>query len=144
MEKEKSCGVILFHEFNDARRYLLIHSARNKLWGFPKGHVEQKETEKQTALRETYEEVGLKPRLLPKFRETINYYVRKNAIKDVIYFLGAANDLKVQYIEKEVHTHDWLTYDQAIKRLTFEDLRQTLAKAHNHIETDKLKTTKPI
>ena len=40
---------------------------------FPKGHVEKKETEEETALREIKEETGLKVALDTAFRKMVTY-----------------------------------------------------------------------
>ena len=47
MEKEKSCGAIIIKN----KKVLLIQQT-DGFWGFPKGHVEQNETDEQTATRE--------------------------------------------------------------------------------------------
>jgi ADP-ribose pyrophosphatase YjhB (NUDIX family) len=39
--------------------YLLVLGRQSNKWGFPKGHMEQNETEEQTALREVKEETGI-------------------------------------------------------------------------------------
>jgi 8-oxo-dGTP pyrophosphatase MutT (NUDIX family) len=44
---------------NGATFFLLVYSARNKEWGFPKGHIEEGETDKETARREIFEETGI-------------------------------------------------------------------------------------
>ena len=50
---EKSCGAIIF---NDGK--VLVVKQTSGFYGFPKGHVEIGETEKETAIRETKEETG--------------------------------------------------------------------------------------
>ena len=78
MDREKSCGAVVFTRRDDGEiRYVLVqqHSGR---YCFPKGHVEAGETEHQTALREIWEETGLRPQILPGFRESESYEVRKN------------------------------------------------------------------
>ena len=54
MKHEKSCGCIIIED----KKVLLIKQT-NGVWGFPKGHVEENETELQTAEREVKEETGL-------------------------------------------------------------------------------------
>ena len=58
MKKEKSCGAIVYRE-KDGVEILLIKHKNGGHWAFPKGHVENKETEEETALREIREETGL-------------------------------------------------------------------------------------
>lgn len=59
MIKEKSCGMVVFKEENDNLYILMVkHNAGH--WGLPKGHVEENETETETAVREVFEETGIK------------------------------------------------------------------------------------
>ena len=56
MRKEKSCGCIII---DDNNKVLLVYGNGSYFWGFPKGHVEDGESEVETAKREVKEEVGL-------------------------------------------------------------------------------------
>ena len=49
MKVVKSCGFIAYTEQNGEKRYLLIKSTNGDV-GFPKGHVEAGESERETAL----------------------------------------------------------------------------------------------
>ena len=76
MPKEKSVGAILFHEENEKPLFLLLLYGAGH-WDFPKGHVEEEETENQTMIRELQEETGLaaeQVEVLPFFREKIRYF----------------------------------------------------------------------
>lgn len=55
MNIEISCGAVVFTKINGEIKYLLIQNLEG-IYGFPKGHVEKEEKEKETALREIYEE----------------------------------------------------------------------------------------
>ena len=59
---EKSCGAVVFTRIDNNIKYLLIQNLEG-VYGFPKGHVEDGESETQTAIREVFEEVGLKIKL---------------------------------------------------------------------------------
>ena len=72
MKKEKSCGAIVYRE-KDGVEILLIKHKNGGHWAFPKGHVENKETEEETALREIWEETGLKVKLDKGFRRSVAY-----------------------------------------------------------------------
>ena len=67
MTYEKSCGAVVFTKVDDEIRYLLV-SNKEGIYGFPKGHVEENETEQETAIREVYEETNLKIDLINEFR----------------------------------------------------------------------------
>lgn len=51
-------GTIIIEQ--DSSQTLLILDRRSGLWGFPKGAIEQNENVCQAAIRETYEETGIK------------------------------------------------------------------------------------
>ena len=51
LKKEKSCGCVIIEN----NKVLLILQQNDAYWGFPKGHVENGETEIQTAKREVKE-----------------------------------------------------------------------------------------
>jgi 8-oxo-dGTP pyrophosphatase MutT (NUDIX family) len=53
----KKCGIIFFN--TEENKYLLVQGKKSGKWGFPKGHQESKETEKETAIRELHEETGI-------------------------------------------------------------------------------------
>ena len=67
MNYEYSCGAVVFTRIGGEPHYVLVRAKDQPMGchGFPKGHMEAGETEEQTALREIYEEVGLRVRLLP-------------------------------------------------------------------------------
>ena len=52
---EKSCGIVLFREEEGTRQFLLLHYPSGH-WDLAKGHVEEGETEHETATRELLEE----------------------------------------------------------------------------------------
>ena len=55
---EKSCGFVVYKETDAGRQYLIIQVSHGE-YGFPKGHMEAGETERETALREIREDVKL-------------------------------------------------------------------------------------
>ena len=67
MTSVKRCGIIMTVNKEESIEkdkdnfllYLLVLGRQSNKWGFPKGHMEQNETEEQTALREVREETGI-------------------------------------------------------------------------------------
>ena len=55
MLEEKSCGAIVYN--NEGKVLIVQHNAGH--WDFPKGHVENNETEVETAVREVKEETNI-------------------------------------------------------------------------------------
>ena len=58
MEIERSCGAVVFTKENKDYRFVIIQSLEGT-YGFPKGHMKDYETERQTAMREVREETGI-------------------------------------------------------------------------------------
>jgi bis(5'-nucleosidyl)-tetraphosphatase len=129
MIHEKSCGAIVFHQSDGKVSYLLLKHRNGLHWGFPKGHVEAGESEAETALREIYEEAGLRVKLRAGFRTTVEYAPSQGAWKEVVYFLGEASNLEVSYQEEEVGDYCWAEYETALKLLTHENNRGLLREA---------------
>ena len=135
MADEKSCGAIVIRIIDGKTEYLAAKSARAGHWGFPKGHVEAGETEKQTALREVWEEVGLTVTLLEGFRVSVDYPLHEGAVKEVVSYLGVAQDQPVKIREEEVKEACWLGYEDMMRLLTFDNSRRVLEAAKRFLES---------
>ena len=135
MPSEKSCGAVIF-KVNMNRKYLLLHYEGGH-WDFVKGHVERNETEKQTVLRETQEEVGFTDVTFTEgYRQPISYYYRragKTVYKEVVFYLLESKTDAVR-LSREHVGFDWMSYDRAYERLTYKNAKETLRKAHEHLE----------
>lgn len=79
MNYEISCGGVVFTRKNGKLLYVIIRSLEG-YYGFPKGHMEGDETEEQTALREIFEETGLKLKLYPDSEPKRNILFPKNRV----------------------------------------------------------------
>lgn len=69
---DKSCGAVVFTIDGEEIKYILVEEAC-VFFSLPKGHVENDETEEETAIREIKEETGLELSLIPGFREIQEY-----------------------------------------------------------------------
>lgn len=98
VEKKVSicAGTVLFRFTQVGMIELLLvlpTKGNQKCWGFPKGHQEQGEPIEETAIRETYEETGIVPKLLyelpPVFTTTpieykvVNFWLATQANKNI-------------------------------------------------------------
>ena len=128
MDKEKSCGAVLFREPDGQRVYLTLHSTQGH-WTLCKGHVEDGETELETAVREIREETGLEVRFTGGFREVITYSPRPGRVKDVVFFLARAVDGPVSCQPEEVAEAVFLPFQEALDRLTHPSDREVLTAA---------------
>ncbi|WP_373440063.1 NUDIX domain-containing protein, partial [Metamycoplasma equirhinis] len=84
-------------------------------WGFPKGHVELNETEKETALREVKEETNIDIEIIGNFEYVTSYSPYEGTIKDVKYFLAIpiSNYLKKQ--DTEISNLQWVAIKDALE-----------------------------
>ena len=134
MKYEKSYGAVVINREEGNVRYLIIES-REGIFGFPKGHIEGNETEKETAVREIFEETGLTPAFLEGFRAEQEYPLprKKGVIKKVVYFLAEYENQKIIPQEKELKSARLLSYDDAINLLQFQNAKDVLALADKFI-----------
>ncbi len=116
---EKSCGTITI---KDHKVLMVLQNLGHT--SFPKGHVEAGETEEETALRETFEETGIRVKIVDNSpRYTISYPVR-DTIKDVIFFLAEVeDDSKANPQESEINKIMWVDIDKVRDALTHENIK---------------------
>ena len=94
---ERSCGAIVYREIAGERRFLLIKNKRSANWGFPKGHVEEGESNEDTARREVLEETGLHIAILPEFKSRSEYTIQGRIEKTVIIYIASTKRYKNRY-----------------------------------------------
>ncbi|WP_319204871.1 NUDIX domain-containing protein [uncultured Ilyobacter sp.] len=133
---EKSCGGIIVFSEEDKDKFLVIKQLSG-YYGFPKGHIEDNETEEETALREVYEEVGIKAEIIEGFRETLDYRVNKNIMKEAVFFLMKSDKKNVTLDKNEVLEYAWLDYKEAWKKITFEEEREAFLRAYEYLKEVK-------
>ena len=73
----------------------------------------------ETALREVHEETGLTIQLEDGFRQSVEYYPRPNIRKQVVYFLGYADDDRTRRQEEEISEIRWVPLKSAHREVTF-------------------------
>lgn len=137
MPQESSRGAVIFRQEHGKRLYLLLNYKAGH-WEFVKGKREYGEEEKETAVREAREETGITDlNFVFGFREKIEYFYRREGQtihKEVIFFLAETKqrDVKISF---EHIGFEWLDYDSALKRLTFENAKNILKKAEEFLNS---------
>lgn len=113
---EKSCGAVLYKREEGEISFLMLRETRSRFWSFPKGHMEEDETEEQTAVREVLEETGLQVELLPNFRVCTEYRIGVNKRKQVVLFLS---EIKKDPIlcEGEIESYRWASFAEVYAML---------------------------
>jgi 8-oxo-dGTP pyrophosphatase MutT (NUDIX family) len=144
--QEISVGAFLYKIENNEILFLLVYSKRNGEWGFPKGHVNEGETEEETAKREIKEETGITDIELKKgFRCIDTYKIKgtleftKNRIIDkiVVYYIAKTCSDFVGCCDEEISTGKWLDFKQAISCLKYPNQKNLLEKAYKFIKEEK-------
>jgi 8-oxo-dGTP pyrophosphatase MutT (NUDIX family) len=145
---EKSVGAVVFRITNGQREYLLM-KYRNGHWEFPRGKVEDGETEIDTMRREIEEETGISQlRIIEGYRKNIRFSYKahgdeyrerakdKNCAfirKKAVFYLAEAMDEDV-VISHEHQKFLWLTFDEAMNRLTFSNAKKILEAANKYLQ----------
>ena len=129
MKREKSCGCIIVNNKNEI---LLVHHNKGH-WDFPKGHIEEGETEVQTAIREVKEETNIDVEVNEKYRYSVEYSPKEDVMKQVVFFLAKnKNDHKEAQVE-EVSEVKWFKYKDALEIITYNTSKEVLIKLKEDI-----------
>ncbi|HLC20324.1 MAG TPA: NUDIX domain-containing protein [Candidatus Nanoarchaeia archaeon] len=127
--KEHSAGAIITR---DNKFLLLKYKYKTVYWDFPRGNVENRETEEEAARREIKEETGITSiEFLPSFKEEVKwtYHRDGNLVKkSVTFFLARTTQSKIQ-LSSEHLDFEWLSYEDAMKKLTYDTAKTVLKKA---------------
>jgi len=118
-KKYFKCGTIIFN--NDMTKVILVKNNFCKnydKWGFPKGHIKKKESFAECAIRETWEETGLKicvKNSQPKIKLENSYYYP---------IIIEENKLKISPIDKkEICEVSWFKIENMITLNKNRDLK---------------------
>lgn len=128
MKKEKSCGAIIYRHEKGELKILVLEMNMGHCSNC-KGHVENDETEIETAIREIKEETSLDVVIDTKFREVISYSPFPGTIKDVVFFVAEAKTTEIRCQKEEVRCAMWLSPEQAISKMTFPSDKEVVSKA---------------
>ncbi len=130
-----SAGIILVNENGSEKQFLLLNYPTGH-WDFIKGGIEDGESLQQTAIRETREETGITDiEFIEGFKEEIEYFFRaenQNVHKKVIFFPAKTNSKNV-ILSHEHLDSVWLNYNDALKKLTYDNAINLLKKSNKFL-----------
>lgn len=127
-------GVVVSPLRGGAERVLILRRPSRDEVRLPKGHIEKGESARETALREVAEESGYADLgiIADLGHQMVEFdYKGTHVIRDERYFLmhlGSARRIERQ--DKELQFIPvWLSWDEALKELTFEAEREWVRRA---------------
>lgn len=138
-ESHHSAGIVLFRD-GPERSFLLLRSAltRRPVWEFPKGTIEEGESEQEAAERELREEAGLAVgdyEVLRGFQDVERYFFTRGSgseqvliRKQVTYFVARWLRGEIR-ISPEATRYQWATAATAERKVRFPEKRRVLAHA---------------
>ena len=110
---EKSCGALVVRREEDRYYILMIRHKPRGNRSFPKGHVEEGETEYITAMREVMEETSSRIAIVSDFRATVQYSPAPGVMKEVVYFLAFTTSADIHAREGEIAEVEWIPLENA-------------------------------
>ena len=115
----EAAGGIVWRETPTERQLALIHRPSHDDWTLPKGKRESGESWQETAVREVFEETGLRAELV-SFAGSIGYTVAGTA-KVVLFWNMHVKAVTAFRGNSEVDRLAWVSLDQALAKISYPD-----------------------
>jgi 8-oxo-dGTP pyrophosphatase MutT (NUDIX family) len=118
-------GGVVYRETKNGPEFLIVRARRDpSVWVLPKGHIERGETREETAVREIEEEAGCRASVIAPLGQLVFGSVRTR-----VYLMRFDHEVEPAE-EREVF---WGPAEETMKRLTFADTRDLVARAHEMV-----------
>ncbi|MDD2181426.1 MAG: NUDIX hydrolase [Bacilli bacterium] len=119
------------------KKILLVHHKKFNKWVQPGGHIEDNETPEEAALREVYEETGVKVKLLGRRFPREDDFIRPLGIQnnrnnsgdihiDIIYAAIPINNVDIIINIEENHDARWFSREELENISIFPDIKITM------------------
>jgi 8-oxo-dGTP pyrophosphatase MutT (NUDIX family) len=130
---KRAAGCVVYHYDTHGALWVLLIQDRYGKWTVPKGHLEDGESDAQAAMREVFEETGIRGELGPLVGQ-IEYIVHskkgERRLKQVTFFLLRTTATAITLQAKEgIHAAEWLSPNAALARIDYPQVRDVLARA---------------
>ncbi len=121
-------GVIPYRQAVTGLEFLLITSRNAKRWLIPKGLVEPDLTPAQSALKEAYEEAGIRGRIVGEPIGTYEYEKWGGLCRVEVFLCDVTAEL-TKWPEADVRQRRWYPVEEAVEIVEDPSLRLLLRKA---------------
>jgi len=146
MRREFSAGVVLVRRMRGAHWLAAVRPQGKPegTWALPKGLLDREESPAETALREGYEETGVRGRLGPKLGDVRYVYTWQGdrVFKVVSFYLAFATRGRIGELppgmDVEVAEARWLRLDDAPRLLAYRGERDMAERARETLQGDPL------
>ena len=143
----KSVFIVVYAREKEKIKYLVL---KRKLhwrgWEFPKGGVEENESDEQAVRREIKEETGLNIKSIKKFDFCGEYQYKKkypdrgkHTGQEYCLYSAEVDFGKVIMDEHEHSNYEWLDFENAMKRLTWKNQKESLNIVNSSIQNKELR-----
>lgn len=130
-----SYGIIPIHKSEAGTKLYLLLRNHGGFWSFPKGHPEGKETPKEAAIREAFEETGI---VLSESElgESVQYEYEQPIkgimqTKRIVLFPAIIKSKNVNMQALEITHHDWVPFDKVISLIGLDSVIEPLSKVED-------------
>jgi 8-oxo-dGTP pyrophosphatase MutT (NUDIX family) len=118
----KAGAIVLSHE--NPSLVALLYRAKQKDWSFPKGHIEEGESEIEAAKREIAEETGLSVSLVDGDLPPIDYVNLGGKHIIIRMFIAQSMDDATLKTEFDGDKITWIHYEEIADKLTYDNAKQ--------------------
>lgn len=142
--KVVAAGAVPWRVVGGKIQVLVVYRKQHRDVSLPKGKVDPGETTPHTAVREVFEETGLKVKLGPSLG-AVEYIQPTNGKPKIVYYWAAEVDpvaeAKSKFVSNdEIFALEWLSAKKAIAALTYEHDRDLVADVKEMWKNGGMKT----
>lgn len=142
----KAIFAVAYSKTKEGIKYVVLKRKNHwKGWEFPKGKIEPFERKKKTVKREIKEEIGLDPLNVKRFPVKGKYLYHKK-VKDrpgvigqtyILFAVEVKYKRKIKIDPVEHYSGKWLSFDKAMKTLTWPNQRKCLKIVDGWVKKNK-------